>query len=361
MNEIPFLRPRPFILRWPMRDRIVFTKRLAMMLRSGVPVRDSLVMLASPKDPASTRYIVSQVIDDVSRGVALSEALGHFEGLIGPLAISMIRVGERSGSLASNLLHLSEELKRRDALKRKVISALAYPLVIIVATVGISLVLTVYIFPKIMPIFKGFKHELPLPTRILIASSDFIMHDGIWLLAAIAALSIGWACMLRLPQVRSVADRTILLLPIFGTVARRYYLATVTRTLGVLLSGEVRVVAALELIGESIGNSLYRDDLRSIAAGLRHGKRLSEEFRRCERRFPAITSQMIGVGEETGDLQASLLYLADMYEEDMSELTKNLTTLLEPILMVVMGIVVGFIAVSIITPIYGITQDLTLH
>lgn len=349
------------MLRWPVRDRILFAKRLAMVLRSGVPVRDGLLMLMAPNDPSSSRYIVSHIVDEVSRGVTLADALAHFGRLAGPFAVSMVRVGERSGTLGPNLLHLAEELKRRDALRRKVTGALIYPAVIVIATVGISLVLTVYIFPKIMPIFKGFKHELPLPTRILIALSDFMIHDSGWLVLSLAIISVTGFVLLRLRQVRSVADRLTLRLPLLGALMRHYYLATIARTLGILLSGDVRIVPALELIAESLGNSGYQDDLRMIAYGIGRGRLLSDEFRTHGERFPPLASQMVAVGEQTGDLQASLMYLSELYEEDINDLTKNLTTLLEPILMVVMGLIVGFIAVSIITPIYGITQDLTPH
>ena len=360
MNDSDKELTRPFLLRWPIRDRILFAKRLAMVLRSGVPLRDGLVMLSSPKDAPSGRYIISHIIDDVSRGITLSDALAHFGRLIGPFAVSMVRVGERSGTLGPNLLHLSDELKKRDALRKKVIGALVYPAVIVVATVAISLVLTVYIFPKIMPIFKGFKHSLPLSTRILIALSDVLIHQGIWILVGLIALALTLALLMRVREVRARIDRIVLVMPLIGSVTRLYYQTTITRTLGTLLSGDVRIVPALELIAESLGNCLYREDLRAVARGVARGKQLSSELQQRGGRFPALTCQLIKVGEETGDLTASLLYLSDMCEEDINDLTKNLTTLLEPVLMVIMGLIVGFIAISIIAPIYGITQDLTL-
>ena len=348
------------MVRFPVREQIIFSKRLAMILRSGVAMREGLLMLDVGGSRSST-YILSHVIEDVSRGTSLADALAAFEPLVGAFTINIIKVGETSGTLSGNLAYLAEELKKKDALRKKVLGALVYPAIIVIATVGISLVLTVYIFPKISPIFQGFKHQLPLSTRILIALSSFLIHYGIWFLAALIGFGVVLTFLMKIPRMRHATDHIILMLPIFGMLSRSYNLANFSRTMSLLLNGDVRIVPALEIISKSTANSVYRDDLKRIAAAVRCGKKLSEYLRKHSDHFPHLCTQMIAVGEETGDLAGSLMYVSDMYEEDINELTKNLATLIEPVLMIVMGIIVGFIAISIITPIYGITQDLTVH
>ena len=331
-----------------------------MVLRSGVAVREGLLML-DVGGSRSSAFILDCIIRDISRGTSLASALSSFEQLVGAFTINIVKVGEASGTLPGNLAYLAEELKKRDALRKKVLGALVYPAVIVLATVGISLVLTVYIFPKILPIFQGFKQQLPFSTRVLITLSDILVHDGIVLLIALIMTGIGAVFLLRVPRVRRAADRMILALPIFGRLSRAYNLANITRTVSLLMNGDVRVLQALEIISKSIGNTMYRDDIVYIAEAVRHGKKVSISMRECSSRFPPLCAQMIAVGEETGDLAGSLMYISDMYEEDINELTKNLATLIEPVLMIVMGVIVGFIAISIITPIYGITQNLSLH
>jgi type II secretory pathway component PulF len=358
MSDVP---AKPLMLRFPVREQIAFAKRLAMLLRSGMPLREGLVMLDMKHGSRSAAFIFSTVIDGVSHGKALSVAMAEFSSVFGTLSINMIKVGESSGTLHHNLAYLAEELKKKDALHKKVIGALMYPAVIVAATVGISTVLTVFIFPKIIPIFQSFKHRLPLSTRILIALSSFLLKDGIWLLIALIAAVISIFLLLRSVRVKGVADRLILYLPLFGTLTRYYNLATCTRTISLLLKGDVRIVAAIDIVRDSTHNTVYQEALRTISSAVGRGQKLSLQLQAYPTLFPTLCTQMIAVAEETGDLAGSLMYISDMYEEEINDLTKNLTTLLEPVLMIVMGVIVGFIAISIITPIYGITQDLTPH
>jgi type II secretory pathway component PulF len=324
-------------------------------------MREGLLMLDVKSNSRSAAYIFGRIIEQVSQGKTLSAALLEFASIFGIFSINMIRVGESSGTLHHNLSYLSEELKKKDALRKKVVGALLYPAVIVVATAGISTVLTVYIFPKIIPVFQSFKHGLPLTTRILIALSSFLIKDGIWLLLFLIGACMGFFSLMKSARAKRIADRVILRLPLFGMLCRYYNLANITRTTSLLLKGDVRIVSAIDIVAESTTNSIYRQQLRAIASALGRGQRLSAQMELQPFLFPPLARQMTAAAEETGDLTGSLMYISLMYEEEISDLTKNLTTLLEPVLMIVMGIIVGFIAISIITPIYGITQDLTPH
>lgn len=350
---------KPTLLRFGTQEQIIFAKRLGMILRSGMPIMQGLHMLLGQASSRSASYVFNSLATHVSEGQSLSSGLGKFQNIFGDFCINIIKVGETSGTLHENLEYLAEELKKKQALKKKVIGALVYPAVIVLATVGISLVLTVYIFPKIAPIFQSFKTELPITTRMLIGISSFLLSKGGWLILGVLAVTISYFLLLRLKLIHYFFDQILLRLPLFGKLSQYYNLSNIARTLGLLLKSDVRIVESFSIVAHGTKNLVYREALLATALEISKGQKISLRLSDKPRLFPPIFSQMLAVGEATGNLSGSLMYVSEMYEEEINDLTKNLTTMLEPILMVVMGIVVGFIAISIITPIYGITQQLT--
>jgi type IV pilus assembly protein PilC len=356
------LKKRPVTLSFGIQDQIFFAKRLAMILRAGMPIMRGLEMLGSEVRSSSAAYIFQTLTTGVSNGQPLSSGLAKFERIFGQFCINIVKVGETSGTLHENLDYLAEELKKKQALRTKVVGALIYPAVIVIATVAITVMLTVFIFPKIVPIFQSVKATLPLSTRLLMQLSHFFSEWGFWLLGGLVVSIIGFIVLMRVSRRFHLwMDILLLRMPIFGTLSQNYNLANSTRTLGLLLKSDVRVVQSIELVAASTHNLVYQRALYAVAEQVVHGRRISEEMKTTPRLFPSLMTQMMLVGESTGNLSSSLLFLSDMYEEEISELTKRLTTMLEPILMIVMGLVVGFIAVSIIMPIYSITQNLTPH
>lgn len=349
---------KPAILSFSTQEQALFAKRLGMILKSGMPIMQGLHMMGGEKQSASAAYIYGHLIEHVENGQPLSTGLRKFNKIFGEFSINIIQVGETSGTLHENLNYLSEELKKKEALRKKVIGALIYPAVIVVATVGIALVLTMYIFPKITPIFASFKAELPLTTRMLMATSNFLMDYGIVLLLGIVALSLAYFFMMRVRNFHLTMDRILLKLPLFGKLSRYYNLANSSRTMGLLLKSDMGIVQSFAIAAQSCRNLAYRDELERVKNEVMKGQKISLQFMQNPNLFPPMFAQMVLVGEQTGNLSGTFGYLSDMYEEEISDLTKNLTTLIEPVLMVVMGIIVGFIAISIITPIYGITQQL---
>ena len=343
---------RPAMLRFGTQDQIFFAKRLAMILRAGMPIMEGLHMLGSQTRTGSATFIYQSLIVDVSNGHPLSTGLGKFQRIFGEFCVNIVKVGETSGTLHENLDYLAEELKKKQALRRKVVGALVYPAVIIVATIGITVMLTVYIFPKIIPIFQSVKATLPLSTRILIVLSSFLSNWGLWLLGGIVVSFIGFLFLMRSwPRFHLFIDNVLLRIPLLGKLSQYYNLANSTRTLSLLLKSDVGVVNAMELVAASTRNHVYRRALYDAANHITRGQKISLQLQSKPRLFPPLMTQMVLVGESTGNLSTSLMFLSDMYEEEINDLTKNLTTMLEPILMIVMGIVVGFVAISIISPI----------
>lgn len=352
---------RPRVVWFTLQDQVLFAKRLAMILRAGMPIMEGLHMLRDAKHTRSSAFVYESLISDVSRGQQLSTGMQKFDRQFGAFSINIVRVGETSGTLHQNLDYLAEELKKKQTLRRKVIGALIYPALIVVATLGIAVMLTLYIFPKIIPVFQSVKAGLPLSTRALIAISNFLGSYGWYVLGGIGILIIAYIIALRYARFHYIVDSLLIRLPLFGKLSQFYNIANISRTLSLLLKSDVRIVESIELVAASTRNLVYRESLLKARERLIGGQKISTQFRSDTRLYPSLLAQMITVGESTGNLSTSLMYVSGLYEEEINELTKNLTTLLEPILMIVMGAVVGFIAISIITPIYSITQSLQVH
>lgn len=341
------------------QEQMLFAKRLSMILRSGMPIMEGLGMLGYGKHSRSASFIYQSLLADVSEGQPLSSSIDKFNRHFGAFSVNMIRVGEASGTLHENLEYLAEELKRKQALRRKVVGALIYPAVIIAATFGITILLTVYIFPKIVPIFQSVKAHLPLSTRILMATSAFLSKDGLWLLLVLVVFVVASLFALRIRHVRFWRDCFVLRLPFLGTLSKCYNLANLCRTLSLLLKSDVHILESIDLVAAGTYNLAYKRELLRARERIMHGEKISAQFMHDPLLFPALLAQMTAVGESTGNLASTLSYVSGMYEEEIDDLIKNVTTMLEPILMVIMGTVVGFIAISIITPIYSITENLT--
>jgi type IV pilus assembly protein PilC len=267
-------------------------------------------------------------------------------------------VGEASGTLSENLKYLYEELKKKDQLQKKVKGALAYPVVIFMATVGITSIMIFVIFPKILPVINSLHVELPLVTRMFIGISDFLMKYVYFVGTGIVDLIVGFSLIIKVPKVRFIWHSFLIRIPAIGDMVRAVNIISFSRTVGLLLKAGIKIVEALEITAKTLDNVVYRAEIMKVAEGVRKGDPMSKYFAENTNLFPAIFSQMVSVGENTGKLDESILFLAEYYESELDESTKSLSNILEPILLLVMGVIVAFVALAIITPIYKITQNI---
>jgi type IV pilus assembly protein PilC len=348
----------PRFLHFPIQQQILFVQRLSLLIKAGIPIGKALRMLEKQATTKSTKFIYNHLVRGVENGQLLSNTMAKLKKVFGAFAINIVQIGESSGTLQENLNYLGEELRKKQALQRKVRSALVYPTFIVVATFGITILLTVYVFPKILPIFESFKYQLPWPTRVLIFVSNLLLHQWMWLLLGLAIIIAAIILLLRQPRFRYQADRLLLRVPILGRLFQSYYMANFTRTFGLLLKSSVPIVRAIHITAQTVTNSVYQKEFEEISAKVMKGEKISSHTESKPKLFPSMLSQMIYVGETAGNLPNSLFFLAEMYENEVDDTTKNLSTVLEPALMVFMGLLVGFVAISIITPIYGFTQNL---
>ncbi len=345
--------------RFSIKEQTFFAKRLAFLIKAGAPLLESLRLLGKQSKIKSEIKVFDKIISDVANGQSLAVSLKHFRGVFGDFAINMIKAGESNGMLSQNLNYLAEELQKKEILRRKVLSALLYPIIITIATFGVTGILTIYIFPKILPIFQSFNAQLPLSTRIIIFITDIIRNYWIYIFASIIVFGTGFSMVRkRVPKVRFFFDGLALRIPIAGKIAKNYNLANTCRTLGLLLKSGLSVNEALLITADTIENMHYRKAFNEIAHGVIKGKTISHFMQKSTTLFPEMMGYMVAVGEKSGNLSDTLIYLSEFYENEFNDLTKNLSSAIEPVLMIFMGLIVGFVAISVITPIYEITNNL---
>lgn len=337
---------------------MLFARNLEVMIRSGMQILQGLEILKKQTKSRAFAKIIDSLIFDIKNGHFLSAGLEKYKNIFGEFFINLIRVGEASGTLSENLKYLSDELKKKDELQKKIKGAMAYPVIIMLATVGITSIMVFIIFPKILPVLTSINVELPLVTRIFIFISQFMIKYGYLVGGGIVGLGVGFWFILRINKVKFFWHRILITIPVVGDMVRSVNIISFSRTIGLLLKSGIKIVEALEITANTLGNLVYRKEILRVADGVRRGDPMSKYFTESTKLFPPIFSQMVVVGENTGKLDESILFLADFYETELDESTRSLSNFLEPILLLVMGMIVAFVALAIITPIYKITQSL---
>ena len=266
-------------------------------------------------------------------------------------------MGESSGTLSQNLLYLADEIKKDKELKSKVRAALIYPMVLLTATIAVVGFLTFFVFPKILPVLSGFNVELPATTRMLIAILDFSKAYGvISVIILFFLLLVGRYVYRSVRPIRYFIHRNLLRAPVLGTLIQYVNIANFSRILGLLLKSGVHIVEAINITSTTFSNLVYCDAFAGSAEAIRRGESLATYLDKQPKIFPSLLVGIVSIGETTGNLEENLTYLAGHYMEETDEALKTLTTLLEPLLLVGMGLVVGFVALSIILPIYSLSQ-----
>lgn len=337
---------------------MLFARNLEVMIRSGMQILQSLEILKKQARSKAFINILDHLILDLKNGHFLSAGLERYKNVFGEFFINLIRVGEASGTLSENLKYLAEELKKKDELQKKIKGAMAYPAVIFMATIGITSIMIFIIFPKILPVLTSLNVELPFLTRAFIAISQFLIRYGYLVGLGSVGLIIGFWLILRIPRVRFAWHSMLVSVPPISNMSKAINIISFARTLGLLLKAGIKIVEALEITANTLGNLVYKKEIMKVAEGVRKGDPMSKYFMENEKLFPPIFSQMVLVGENTGKLDESILFLAEYYEAELDEATKTMSNILEPVMLLVMGLIVAMVALAIITPIYKITQTL---
>ncbi len=338
------------------QDKINFARHLSIVIKAGLPILKGLQMIQKQTSSRVLVKIIGQMITDVSGGQFLAASLERFPNVFDGFFTNIVRVGETSGTLSQNLLYLAEELKKSHDLKNKIRSAMIYPIIIMIATVVLVSFLIFFAFPKILPLFASLNVELPLPTKILIAVSSFMLANGLSVLVGVVLFAIGLRALFLVDAVRFLFHKALLYLPIFGTLAIQINIANFTRILAVLLRGGIKIVEAVTITSATFENLVYRRSLIAAAEEVKKGEQIAHYLSKEKKMYPMLLTGLVEIGENTGNLEDNLSYLAEYYRDEAENGIGNLTALIEPMLLLTMGLIVGFVAISIITPIYKITQ-----
>src|SRR3989344_11400 len=345
--------------RFSVKKQTFFAKRLSFLIKAGVPMLESVHVIKKQAKSKSEISVFEKIVSDLANGQTLAGSLSRFKGVFGNFAINIIRAGESSGTLTANLNYLANELRKKEMLRSKIMSAMLYPVIVTVATFGITGLLIVYIFPKIMPIFQSLNATLPLSTRIIIFLSEGIRNYGIYIFIGLVLLSITFSLLKKyVPRVRFISDGITLRVPFMGVIVKNYNLTNTTRTLGLLLKSGISLTESLVITADTTENVQYKKAFIDISKGVMKGKTVSELIKAFPALFPDMLEHMVAIGEKSGNLSNTLIYLSELYEGEFDDLTKNLSSSIEPVLMIIMGILVGFVAISVITPIYEITNSI---
>ena len=344
----------------PRKQLVSFTRQLSTLQDAGLPILRSLQILEQQQKPGLLKAIVGGVAEDVEGGGSLSEAMSKYPKGFDKLYCNMIAAGEAGGVLDLILARLADFMEKAAKLKKKVIGAMIYPAVVISIAVGVVSVIMVFVIPKFKDIFRDFHLDLPAPTLLLLAISDFFANQYGWayLLAAPFVLVMLRKLIRMSEGGRYATDLMMLKIPIMGTILSKTAIARFTRTLGTLISAGVPILDAINITRETSGNEVYSRALLKVHDAIREGESMADPLR-ATKVCDAIVVNMIDVGEETGDLDKMLLKVADNYDSDVDVLVGSLISILEPVMVVVLGLIVGFIVISLFMPMISLIQGIS--
>lgn len=336
-------------------DLANFTRQLSTMLNAGLPLTDALEILESQSPPALGK-VLKQVLSDVQGGASFGKALSHYPHVFDQVYVSLVRSGEAAGSLDKVLSRLADNLEKKREFNSKVKGALIYPAIVIAAMGIVAGVMIVVVIPKLSMLYESFNAQLPFTTRVLIGVSDFLIK--FWWLLGIGMIGlmnvISW--FKKTPAGGYFWDRMILKLPVWGKLQKDVVLTNFSYTLSMLLEAGVSLLTALEISAQTAGNIVFRNSVKAVADQVEKGVPMSVAMEMDEV-FPSILPQMVSIGEETGKIDEVLGKLAHFFEVEAEQKVKNLTTAIEPLIMIVLGVGVGFLVISIIMPIYNLTSQ----
>lgn len=341
-----------------LQERIDFTRHLAIIVKSGLPVVEGLKIIKKQTTNKVLLQIIDSLVADVNNGRFLADSLKQYRHIFGDFYISIVQVGESSGTLADNLIYLADEMRKSKSLQGKVKSAMIYPAILFFMTIAISGFLTFFIFPKLVTAFTSMNIKLPLPTYILMVVLGFLRQY--WWAVGLASiiLYVAFKLMMRLETAQYLSDKMILTTPALAGLVIDVNMANMTRVLYILLKSGMKIVESLDITGQTMENLVYKHDLKSAVEGVRRGEQLAQILAR-HKYFPPILTSMIEIGENTGNLEENLLYLSNYYSEEVDGSLKNFVAVIEPLILIFMGLLVGYVAIAIIFPIYSISQGFT--
>lgn len=346
-----------FLSRVTATDQMLFLDNLATMLKAGLALAPALVTLTKETKNKYFRGILQNLYQLIENGQTLSDGMKQYPSVFPEMIISTVEVGENSGSLSEALAHLADILESQKKLKSKVVGALIYPIVVILAVVGVSVFLAFFVFPQLVTVFEEAEVKLPailVAVQFIISSVE---NYGYYLAGGFVALVLIIFLLFRLPKVKLAWHIFILKIPFVGTLVKEYCVSRFASNLRALFASGLPIVRSLEIVAKTVPNLKYRQEIMLMAKELEKGRSLSEAMSQRPKLFSSLAIQLCHVGEQTGELDGILTKIGEYYEERVNNVLTNLSAVIEPVLLVLVGCAVGFIALSVISPMYELTQS----
>jgi len=345
-ENVNFLQPRV-----KESDIILFARQFSTMIDAGLPIVQCLDILQNQQENKTFKKMLRQVMEAVEGGSTLAEALTRFPKHFDSLFTNMIAAGEAGGILDTILRRLSAYLEKAAKLKRRVKGAMTYPIIVLIIAVLVVAVILVFVIPVFSEMFSQLGGQLPLPTRIVMSLSDFVKHNVIYIAIAIALLAYAIRRFYKTEKGRIALDKFVLKIPVIGILIRKVAVARFSRTMGTMLASGVAILEALDIVAKTAGNKTIETAVYTVRTAIAEGRTIADPLMETGV-FPSMVCQMIAVGESTGALDAMLNKIADFYDEEVDQAVENLTAMIEPFMMVFLGVTIGGLVIAMYLPIF---------
>lgn len=335
-------------------DIVAFTRQLATMSASGLPLTDALRILKTQSNQ-SMSDVISDVLENVEGGSSLADSLAKHKNIFSQVYVALVRAGESAGVLDNILNRLAVNLEKQKAFIGKVKGAMIYPVIVIIAMVVVGMVMMIFVVPKLTQMYQTFNVQLPLPTKILMGASDWLIKYWILVFGLFGLAAAGFSAWVKTPAGRTKFELAVFRIPVMGKLQKQIALTEITRTIGLLVGAGISIIEALKITAAAVKNSIYQNALLTAASQVEKGMPLSVPMAQNPH-FPPILSQMVNVGEETGRIDDVLTKLSLYFETESEQAVSALTAAIEPLIMICLGIGVGFLVIAVILPIYNLTS-----
>jgi type IV pilus assembly protein PilC len=345
-ENIAFLQPKV-----KERDVILFARQFSTMIDAGLPIIQCLDILYSQQNNATFKKMLKEIKESVEGGATLAEALKKFPKQFDSLFVNMIAAGEAGGILDGILRRLAAYMEKAAKLKAQVKGAMTYPIVTLVIAVVVLAVILVFVIPVFEEMFADFGGELPVPTQIVVAMSDMAKSKIVYIIIGLFLFIVAFKKIYGTEKGREMVDNLLLKIPIFGDLLRKVAVAKFTRTMGTMLASGVAILEALDIVAKTAGNKTVEKAIYSVRKGIAEGRTMADPLAQSGV-FPSMVCQMISVGESTGALDAMLGKIADFYDEEVDQAVENLTALIEPFMLVFLGVTIGGLVIAMYLPIF---------
>lgn len=333
-----------------------FTRQLSTMIAAGLPITEALLILRS-QSTGMLQKVVAQILADVEGGESLTDSIKKHPKFFSPTYIALIKSGEMGGVLDKVLLRLADNMEKQQEFKSKVKGALIYPIVIVVGMVGVGIIMMIFVIPRLLSLYTEFEAELPVPTKILMGISDLLLKFWPVVILILVGAFYGFSAYRKTSNGKLKIDEFVFKIPVFGDLQRQVILTDLTRTLALMVSAGVSILEGLNISAEVVSNSVVANALKDVSKKVEKGFPVAFAFGKHPEAFPFILSQMIAVGEETGKMDEVMQKVSHVFEVESEQKVKAMTSLIEPMIMVVLGIGVAFLVIAVILPIYNLTSQ----